>query len=182
MSLKGALRIRIVQGSTCFDINLGEYIYGTVLNSETLKNAVILSEQPEIKRVVTIENKANFVSAPYQEGTLYVFSHGYFSPREKRFLQQLWAALEGKGVQFYHSGDLDYGGVKIFEYIKKNIFPDVRPLMMDAETYERYLAWGEPIAEKTLQKLKNTKIPELQGLIDAILEKRAAIEQECFLM
>lgn len=182
MSLKGALCIGIVQGSKCSDINLGDYMYGTVLNSETLKNAVILSEQPEIKRVVTIENKANFVSAPYQEGTLYIFSHGYFSPREKRFLQRLWAVLEGKGVQFYHSGDLDYGGVKIFEYIKKNIFPDVRPLMMDVETYERYLAWGEPIAAKTLQKLKNTKIPELQDLIDAIMEKRVAVEQECFLM
>ena len=88
------------------------------MNSETLKNAVILSEQPEIKRVVTIENKANFVSAPYQEGTLYVFSHGYFSPRKKRFLQQLWAVLKGKRRTVLSQG-IEYGGVKIFEYIKK---------------------------------------------------------------
>lgn len=182
MSLKGALQIEIVQGEKCAVIDLGEYFYGTVLNSETLKNAVILEQQPEIKRVVTIENKANFVSVPYQEGTLYIFSHGYFSPREKRFLQRLREVLEGRQVEFCHSGDLDYGGVKIFEYIKKHIFPDVQPLMMDVVTYERYLARGEPIGEKTLQKLRKTEIPELQNLIDIMVEKGIAVEQECFLM
>lgn len=182
MSLKGALQIGIVQENRYSVIDLGAYFYGTVLNSETLKNAVIPKDQPEIKRVVTIENKANFVSAPYQEGTLYIFSHGYFSPLEKRFLQRLREVLEGRNVEFCHSGDLDYGGVKIFEYIGKHIFPDVQPLMMDVAVYERYLARGEPIGEKTLEKLRKTQIPELQDLIDLILEKGIAVEQECFLM
>ena len=90
--------------------------------------------------------------------------------------------MEGRQVEFCHSGDLDYGGVKIFEYIKKHIFPDVQPLMMDVVTYERYLARGEPIGEKTLQKLRKTEIPELQNLIDIMVEKGIAVEQECFLM
>ena len=27
------------------------------------------------------------------------------------------------GTTYLHTGDLDYGGVKIFQYIKKRIFP-----------------------------------------------------------
>lgn len=185
LSLKGPLYISIEgnePGKESRRLNLGDYFYGTVLNSETMKYAVIEEDQPKLKRVVTIENKANFMSAPYREDTLYIFTHGYFSPREREFLQRLEKVLRGKEVEFYHSGDLDYGGIKIFEYIQKRIFGKLKPWMMDVDTYVHFLEYGETIEKPTLEKLIGTKVPELQLLINKILEEKKGIEQESFLL
>lgn len=185
LSLKGPLCISINREEAEGEnkrLNLGDYFYGTVLNSETMKYAEIEEEQHHIKRVVTIENKANFMSEPYREDTLYIFTHGYFSPREREFLQKLEKALREKEVEFYHSGDLDYGGIKIYEYIKKRIFGRLKPWMMDVDTYLRFQSYGETIEDETLEKLKETKVPELQKLIQKMLEEKKGIEQESFLL
>lgn len=182
LSLKGPLTIEIVQGQMRSRIHLSQFYYGTSLNSETLKNLVICAEQPDIERIITIENKASFMAAPFEKNTLYILSSGYFTPQERDFLRGLCEALKGRQVQFFHTGDLDYEGIKIFNYIKKKIFPGLLPFMMDRQTYEQWLACGEPIARKTLKKLENEKVPELKELIEAMLEKRLAIQQECFLL
>ena len=119
---------------------------------------------------------------PYQPDTLYVFSHGYFSPLDREFLKKLRRALNGKPVEYFHSGDLDYGGVKIYEYIKKQILPDVQPLKMDVETFEKYASFAEPISKETMAKLQKTEIPDLQELIDKMIETGMGIEQESFLI
>lgn len=170
-----------------FDIELeGELIhlryfpYGVVLNSRTLKAASV-PKQRQIKKIVTVENKANFMSMPYEEGSLILFSHGYFSPVERDFLKVLEGSLKGETVEYYHTGDLDYGGVKIFEYIKNRIFPELKPLMMDTETFEQFREYGETIEESKLEKLKRTKEKTLQPLIDLICREKLVIEQESFL-
>lgn len=133
------------------------------------------------------ENKANYISAPYKDGILYLFSHGYFSPKECRFLKQLHQVLKNQTsceVQYFHSGDLDYGGIKIFQYIRKTIFPELEPLQMDVETYEAYQEFTEVIDPETLEKLKRVQDenPKLQELIKRLIETGKGIEQECFLI
>ena len=54
-------------------------------------------------------------------------------------------------MQYFHSGDLDYGGIKIFQYIRKTIFPELEPLQMDVETYEAYQEFTEVIDPETLE-------------------------------
>lgn len=183
MTLKGALNIRIEGMGEYHEIELGEFPYGIVLNAETLQHVEIMEDQPKIQKIVTIENKANFETQPYEEGTLYVFSHGYFSPYERKFLVELEQKLENSGreITYFHSGDLDYGGIKIFEYIQKKIFPKVQPLQMDVSTFERHIDYGEPLQKDTLKKLKNVNVPILQDLIQKILETGKGIEQESFL-
>ena len=122
------------------------------------------------------------MSMTFEEGTLILFSHGYFTPRERDFLKRLYQVLEGKNVEYYHTGDLDYGGVKIFQYIKKDIFPPLKPLWMDIETFEKYKSEGEPIEKSKLDKLRKVKEPLLQELIDKICEEELVIEQESLLI
>lgn len=200
MALKGPLRLRILSGSKSCQVDLSAFAFGTMLNSETLQHVEIDTEQPGLRRIVTVENKANFVSMPYEEDTLYVFSHGYFSPYEREFLKKLRQILqlqeehdpadtsvngcgsEKKSVEYFHTGDLDYGGVKIFEYIKKRIFPELKPMQMDVETFTKYQEYAEPIPAEKLDKLKKTSIPVLQELIDRMIESGLGIEQESFLI
>lgn len=202
MALKGPLKLNIFRKGEWHTANVGDFVYGTVLNTETLQHAEIDAESLNIRKIVTVENKANFVSMPYEKDTLYIFSHGYFSPLERNFLQKLENVLEGTSVmlstvegtsdqsekatcgevEYFHSGDLDYGGVKIFEYIRKHIFPKVQPMMMDAETFFKYESYAEPIGEETLKKLKETKVEGMQELIDLLVKTGKGIEQESFLV
>lgn len=182
LAVKGPLKLKVWKGSEAKRVDISDFVYGTVLNSQTLKHAVVELDQPKLKKIVTIENKANYISMPYEADTLYVFSHGYFSPLEREFLKKLQRALDGKGVEYYHSGDLDFGGVKIFEYIQKQIFPELQPMLMDVETYEKYEAYAEPIARESLKKLEKVDVPILEELVKKMLETGSGIEQESFLI
>lgn len=175
LSLKGDLRI-------CLDgneIDLGMFTYGTVLNSETLKKAEI-AEGQTVRKIITVENKANYVSMPYEEGTLIIFSHGFFSPLEREFLKKLERVLPDD-VVYLHTGDLDYGGIRIFQYIRKKVFPKVKPYLMSVEQYNRYEKNAVPIKKETLEKLEKLKEPLLQDLIELLCEKKKGIEQETFI-
>lgn len=184
LSLKGELHFRIKEENGSFqEINTGCYCFGTTLNSQTLEHAVLNQEQ-KIQKIVIFENKANYISAPYKAGVLYVFSHGYFSPKECRFLKELYQVLKNQQVQYFHSGDLDYGGIKIFQYIRKTIFPELEPLQMDVHTYEAYREFAEEIEPETLEKLKQVQDEnvQIQELIRKLLETGKGMEQECFLI
>ena len=179
LAFKGALKI-CLEGQ---EIDFTPFVYGTVLNSETLKKAEILPNQ-EIQKIITVENKANFVSMPYEKDTLIIFSHGFFSPLERDFLKRLEQKLEENRTgqtEYYHTGDLDYGGIRIFQYIRKQIFPKLQPYQMSVEQYEKYKANAIDIEESALEKLRDLKEPLLQEMIDVICREKKVIEQESFL-
>jgi hypothetical protein len=176
LSVKGSLKIEIMGKR----IDTGIFPFGTVLNTQTMKNAVIL-DHPRITKVITIENKANYIMEPFEEGTLIIFSHGFFSPLEREFLKQLRDKLSGQKIAYLHCGDMDYGGIRIFQYIRSCIFPELQPYRMDIDTFEQYKAYGEPIEKGPLEKLKHLKEPLLQTLIDRIIETGLVIEQEAYL-
>ena len=182
LSLKGDLLIKIDDN----EIDLSLLPYGTVLNSITLKKVIIVPKQ-KIKKIITVENKANYMTFPYEQGTLVLFSHGYFSPSERKVLGELASILPEDKVEFYHTGDLDYGGIRIFEFIRKQIFPKLRPLHMDMETWRKHSKFGYQIEESKRGKLKamldENKIqePDLQKLAAVICETGIGIEQESFL-
>ena len=181
LAIKGPLHMSWPDGTL---VKNEEWHYGNVLNSDTLRYAQIEDKQPEIKKVITIENKANYMMMLFEEHTLYIFTHGFFSPKESRFLQKVNRVLENTETEFYHSGDLDYGGIKIFQYIQKNIFPKLQPYQMDVETYEKYKDYAEDLEKTTIEKLKKLEVkePGLQKLIQKIIDEGKGIEQESFLL
>ena len=168
LAIKGNLKIEL-EGK---EIDYGDQVYGTVLTTDTLRYARILPDQ-SIRKIITVENKANFVSMPYETET---------SPLECTFLRQLIGKIPD--VEFYHTGDLDYGGIRIFRHIREHICPWVHPLQMDADWYDRYLQYGYKIKPETLKKLENMRgtEPLMEELIDRIIKGKMGIEQECFLV
>ena len=76
---------------------------------------------------------------------------------------------------------MDYGGIRIFQYIRKQIFPKLQPYQMSVEQYEKYKANAIDIEESALEKLRDLKEPLLQELIDVICREKKVIEQESFL-
>lgn len=152
--------------------------YGTVLNAQTLVNStpVLLTG---VKKIMTIENKANYEDRNYSEDTLYIFVHGFLSPKERNFLKQL-REIAGETVEYYHWGDMDLGGMRIFHFLKKELFPQVKPYKMDVESYLDAIHEGKGMAfdkkKRNLYEAYDAK--ELEPLKQCILQHGKDMEQE----
>lgn len=160
------------------EIDTAGNCYGTVLNAQTLKHAVPISING-IEKIIVIENKANYESMKYDPQVLYIFCHGFFSPKEVAFLRELMN-IAPQGVQCYHWGDMDYGGIQIFLYNEKNIFPELLSWKMDVDSYREALKKGNGIAlsDAKRKKLEAMNAGKLEELKLCILENGVEIEQE----
>lgn len=175
---KGALQYKI-DGK--FLVYTSPCRYGTVINSQTMEHSVPV-RIPQCKKVMTIENKANYMDMPYEDDTLYIFCHGFFTPKEVRFLKNILAVVDDE-CEFYHWGDMDYGGINIFQFVKREIFPKLQPYKMDVESFQKALAsgGGVKLEESTRKKLEKKDAGELTALKDIILQTGLIIEQEVLL-
>ena len=131
---------------------------------------------------MTIENKANYESMLYREDTLYIYCHGFFTPKELRFLREL-AKVVPEDCEFLHWGDMDFGGINIFLYMRKHIFPEIQPCKMGTDDFYRAIEQGAgiPLKESTREKLLRKDADILEPLKRAILETDRTIEQEYLL-
>lgn len=160
-----------------------DFPFGMVLNAQTLEHAQVV-DLPGITRVMTVENKTNYESLPYQSDTLYIYCHGFFSPKECAFLAGV-EKLASPRTQFLHWSDLDYGGMRIFAFVKRAVFPRVQPFCMDRETFssclKRYPDAGRKLTERKRGLVQAMEVPELSELKACILEYGVEIEQEMLL-
>ena len=77
----------------------------------------------------------------FREDTLYIYCHGFFSPKELKFLGAL-TEITGGNTEYLHWGDMDLGGIRIFLYNQRKLFPGLKPYRMDASAYETAIAQG----------------------------------------
>ena len=179
LEFKGAVSYRIDDGPA---ISTAAQIYGTMFNKQTLENAVPISIVG-IRQIMTIENKANYEKMQFRPDTLYIFCHGFFSPPERKFLSRV-VALAGTDTEYFHWGDMDYGGIRIFLFLQKRLFPDVQPWKMDPEHYKWALERGAgiPLEAGKREKLEKLDAGMLTPLKEQILEHGQEIEQELLLL
>ena len=179
LEFKGAVSYRIDDGPA---ISTAAQIYGTMFNKQTLENAVPISIVG-IRQIMTVENKANYEKMQFRPDTLYIFCHGFFSPPERKFLSRV-VALAGTDTEYFHWGDMDYGGIRIFKFLQKNLFPKLKPWKMDVTDYKMALQLGASIsleADKR-EKFEHMDAGVLTPLKEAILKNGKEIEQELLLL
>lgn len=172
---KGPLQYQIDKGVV---VDTSKNTYGVVLNTQTLIHAEPFA-LPNCKKIMTIENKANYEDMNYKDEILYIFCHGYFTPKEVRFLKRLSEIVDDK-CEFLHWGDMDYGGISIFQFIKKNVFSKLHPYKMDRDSFYQAIAMdgGIRLQESTREKLEKKDAGLLEDLKQCILESNQTIEQE----
>lgn len=132
---------------------------------------------------MTIENKANYEKMQFRPDTLYIFCHGFFSPPERKFLSRV-VALAGMDTEYFHWGDMDYGGIRIFKFLQKNLFPKLKPWKMDVTDYKMALQMGASISLETdkRERFEQMDAGVLTPLKEAILKNGKEIEQELLLL
>ncbi len=169
----------LIDGSQLVDTS--NQLYGTILNSQTLEHAVPC-KICGCKRIMTIENKANYEDMSYSEDTIYIFCHGFFTPKEVRFLRK-FVDLVDSDCEFLHWGDMDFGGMNIFLFNQEKVFPKLKPYKMDTESFRHALEAGAgiPLAENTRKKLEGKDVGMLTELKNIILETNQVVEQEALM-
>jgi hypothetical protein len=179
LEFKGAVSYRIDDGPA---ISTAAQIYGTMFNKQTLENAVPISIVG-IRQIMTIENKANYEKMQFRPDTLYIFCHGFFSPLERKFLSRV-VELAGTDTEYFHWGDMDYGGIRIFKFLQKNLFPKLKPWKMDVTDYKMALQMGASISLETdkRERFEQMDAGVLTPLKEAILKNGKEIEQELLLL
>ena len=158
--------------------------YGTVINAQTLINSEPASLQG-IKRIITIENQANYEDMTYEEDCVYIFVHGFPSFKERNFILQIMKLAED-GIEVFHWGDMDLGGIRIYQYLKKNLFPQLKPMNMRRKDFEKAIEEGHGIKldNGKREKLEKMDAGDLEELKQCILEYGFVVEQEniCYII
>jgi hypothetical protein len=173
-------------GSAAEGIDFSPLRYGASLSSPDLRRGR-LELPPHLVRLLSIENKANYVSYLRQNegaGELVVYHGGQFSPARGAFFRALAAAMP-EGAAWYHWGDIDYGGFSMLARLRREIRGDVRPYRMDQGELSAYAALTLPVSEAYAGKLRRlssaAELADCASCIDYMIEHRVKLEQEALL-
>ncbi|MFI3208451.1 MAG: DUF2220 family protein [Eubacteriales bacterium] len=177
---KGSMQYEISSqwGETIIDG--ADFYYGHIINAQTMEHSKPVSING-VKKIITIENKANYESQVYDENILYIYTHGFMSHKERVFLGELNSIMSDE-IEIYHWSDMDYGGMRIFKYMKERIFfgREIKPYKMGEAEYKEGLdkCKRESISEEMRMKVAAMDIPELDELKMCILKYNQVFEQE----
>lgn len=129
------------------------------------------------------ENIPSFLRNP--DEVLVIYTGGFPHHALRKFLIKLSVYLDKASnaeVNVFHWGDIDYGGIMIFEHLRKNYFDTLTPILMDDATYKKYVKEGVPFSKEYKEKLLALKNDERYqnwwSLIDLLVDKGLRLEQE----
>ncbi len=136
--------------------------------------------------IVTVENLTSFYQYLYDgpKDHLVLYLGGYHNRPRRLILTKLRDFFAGADAAppFYHWGDMDLGGFRIWHHLCQKTDISVEPLLMDPETYLAHISSGQIMEEGYMRKLaellENPAYSPLRSLINMMLEKGIRVEQE----
>jgi len=163
-------------------------IYGFPFETTLRMKGFGVLKKNENRTVLTIENKETFYALGSSQKSKNINSPGfdtylYTGGYPNQAVAKLIKLLAVSNFHFYHAGDLDPDGILILQKINELAGRPVKPLRMDAATFDKYLPWARTLTKPMLQQIKKIKpeikaIPDLAALIQRIEETGMGIEQE----
>jgi hypothetical protein len=184
---RGPLRIRFnVTAPLPQNIDFSPLWHGASLSAADF-NRGALELPPSLERLLSIENKANYISYIRQnpgDRVLVVYHGGQFSPSRGAFFRALAAALP-KDCPWLHWGDIDYGGFSMLARLRREIRADALPYRMDEGELAAHAALTRPITEAYAEKLRSLALREELAdclpCIKRLIANRVRLEQEAML-
>ena len=159
---------------------LADFAGGIELTYDTVAAMKIETLPPSI---LTVENLTN-AEALAQEGADYLLIYTAGFPN--RTIQALLSKISRmQPPDIAHWGDLDYGGIRIFEYLRKNFFSHLMPYRMDVEELRAHRAFAQHLTDAQKKRLKALLCREdfalWHELIRVMLSEGIWLEQEALL-
>lgn len=138
------------------------------------------------RSVLTVENLTNAEVLARDGGAdqLLIYTAGFPNRTVQTFLQKI-AALH-TSAEMRHWGDLDYGGIRIFEYLRAHFFPALIPYRMGVEDFYAYLSFAHTLTDmqrkRLMTLLERTEFSAWHELIHTLLHEGKWLEQEVMLL
>ncbi|MBS3970370.1 MAG: DUF2220 domain-containing protein [Clostridia bacterium] len=177
--------ISLQYGDTIIDYS--KIPFGGVIDAKYLQDINI--SVTNVSKVITVENKTNFHYLVNQgdaqasrNSKLLIYVGGFPGPKKRRFLEVLYNM--DPSISFYHWGDIDLGGFKIFNILRK-VIPTLEPLFMDEDTLLKYKDYCDEIDNRYIKQLeilmKNENYKTFWPVIKIMIRKKMRLEQEALL-
>lgn len=134
-----------------------------------------------IKKVITIENLTTFFRWK-EENSLIIYLGGYHNSVRRELLQMVYRELPD--AQYFHFGDIDVGGFRIYRDLCEKTQIPFRTYYMgikELETYEKYTKKLTENDQKGLQMLIEKEMAiegENLNVLQYMWEKGVKLEQE----
>jgi hypothetical protein len=172
--LKGKGIFKCSSGEVDLEALSGEIALGIAL----INNLEV--KQLDVKRILTIENLTSFHTyKPKNE--LVIYLGGYHNSIRRELLKKIYSY--NRTVEFYHWGDIDLGGFRILNHLRKKTEIPFESFLMDVETLKEYIHYGKPIESKSyldsLKELLNKEeYEEFSETVEFMIENKVKLEQE----
>jgi hypothetical protein len=180
-------------GSLSIALPAGVVDYAPLPNGGSLSAVEVrlgrISIGQDVSRVISIENRTNYIEyiqkRQNKETELIIYHGGQFSPAKKIFLQSVASAMP-KGCEFYHWGDIDYGGFIMLARLRREISCKIKGWKMDVESLSRHIEFATGYKDSYRKRLESLLgIPELTDCapcVDFMLKNNIRLEQEAMLI
>lgn len=157
--------------------------HGAAIGARTVQELEIAELRADT--VITIENKASYreYSSRMDGRTLAIYLAGFPSPMKRLFLRKLYEHSQKNNppMKFFHWGDIDLGGFRIFKCLKDEV-PILEPYLMDSDTLLKNREQAQPLVKGYDKKLKGLQedegFREFWDVIQVMLRENLRLEQE----
>lgn len=168
-------------------INFSAFLYGSCINSIAARD-IEIEDLGSVNKVLFIENKANYddyIMKRKTKNELVIYHGGFYSPVKGLLFRKIYQISKQSAMDFYHWSDIDVGGFRIFNRLRTEIIPTLKPYLMDKEAFlSRESCWmkfDDQYATTLKEILSNQDFVEFHDVIKLMLEVGCKLEQEAFL-
>ena len=130
------------------------------------------------KKLITIENLTSFNNYNEDNGAIYL--GGYHNSVRQNLLLKIYES--NKEILYYHCGDIDVGGFKILNHLKRKTSIPFIPLNMDIKILRENIQYAKELTsndKKELEKMvKDDMYREYYDVLSFMLDNNKKLEQE----
>ncbi len=157
----------------------GQSLDLSLLNGDIGISVKLIAEIDSINltgdKVITIENLTSFQRFN-KAGFLVIYLGGFHNSVRKLLIQKIHN--QNPTADYYHFGDIDVGGIKILQHLRKNTGVDFKAYKMDVETLKQYQQYSKALTSNDRAYLSKTENSEFMELFQYMLEHNCKLEQE----
>ena len=183
LEFTGPISVTLEDGSA---IDYASQRYGAYVNSETVKRLCSV-RAAGLRRVLFIENKANYIwyiTENRSEDQLVLYHGGCYSPVKGLWFRKVYeGSRNNPGIIYFHWGDIDAGGFRMFSRLQQEIIPELKPYRMDRAALEAFRGQAMEIQSEAYLKLledmgQNPEYEIFHDVIQLMIRERIRLEQE----
>ncbi len=132
-----------------------------------------------INKITTVENLTTFHD--YSSNGLIIYLGGFSTRSQMQVLNKLKLICH----DFYHFGDIDYGGFTILNNLMEELELPIKTINMDIETFKKNIQYTQSFDDdKYIERLKSLLdkplLKEYYEVIQFMIDNKVWLEQESF--